>query len=406
MFCPGCGKELKENQKFCPDCGMEIVSTPKVLDQVRPAATEVHKKPIHVGTSRKKGAKVGIIITLLVVTGLGIFGIVTALNWGEADGNAEFFYINASPSSTESIKIDVDVSDLTINYVTSPFAPIIEIQMTYHAAGGFVKDKVMSDLYNIGWDNLSAIKTFYMHVKPFGGWVFIHDIDIEVSLRTDIIYNIDIDISTGDTTMNLPDDITIGDLSLVGSTGSVFVNAGSNITFQESIFAQYSTGHITIHADNASFLTDIYTETSTGNIELNFTNSVISGDIVAHLSTGNFALNLYNPVYLAPGNWLFTSSTGSIYLDIYQHNQLTSDITGNIETSTGSIHLNYNGDAFNSGMEVSSSVSTGNYVYTNNGGFSQDGHIFHSTNYQSIPNIYSFDLDVSTGNIYVTGISI
>ena len=82
---------------------------------------------------------------------------------------------------------------------------------------------------------------------------------------------------------------------------------------------------------------------------------------------------------------------------------MNNDVVGLLETSTGSIYIDYDGNELNSGIKFTSYVSTGAYYYTNDGGFITEDNEFRSSSYTLGPNTYTLTLDVSTGSIYVTG---
>jgi len=405
MHCFGCGTELKKDQKFCPSCGIEVVSTPGVEDipreTISPRVNTSLAEKTH--ASRRTGKKIAVIFLIIALVGSGIFGMVTWMNWGESQGNADYFYTNASPSSVESIRFDVGTSDIIINYIDSPSAPVADIHIEYYVAGGFMENRAFDEIFYLTWDNTSGVKLFYLHLKPLAGWVMIQDTNIYVTLRSDVTYEIDVEVSTGDTVLTIPDDAIVDEITLIGSTGSMEIVAGSNVTFQDTVTATVSTGDIEIIAEDSTLCSDIVATTSTGSIDFNFSNCIFDGDFIVLLSTGSFSMDLYNPQYLSDHIWDVTTSTGKINVGIYQYLPMLNDITADFQTSTGDIDVDYNGNNTVAGAQFLSAVSTGGYYYDNLGGFTELGSLFESSGYDSASNKYTFTLEVSTGNILVTG---
>ena len=409
MHCVNCGSQVKKGERYCPACGMEITSSDSInvenienIPKITPSPRVVEK----INTSpRRTGRKIFVIFLIIAIVGSGIFGVVTMMNWGESRGNADYFYTNASPSSVESIRFDVGTSDVIINYINSPSpsAPVVEIHLEYYVAGGFVENKAFDEIFYFNWDNTSAVKEFYLHIKPFVGMIMIQDTNIYVTLRSDVTYEIDVEVSTGHTMINIPDDAIIDKVTLAGSTGSMEINAGSNVTFQDTVRATVSTGNIEISTEDSTFSSDIFATTSTGSIDFNFTNCSFDGDFIVLLSTGSFSMDLYNSQYQSDHIWDVTTSTGKINVEIYQYLPMLNDITADFETSTGDITVDYNGTNTLAGAQFVSSVSTGNYNYDNLGGFLESNSLFESLGYDSAGNKYTFTMAVSTGDISVTG---
>jgi hypothetical protein len=385
MHCVGCGTELRKDQKYCPSCGMEMgSSTDSSKVENNPKITTSPRVVKTITTSpRRTGRKIFVILLIIAIVGSGIFGIVTMANWGVMEGNDEFFYENASPSSVESLLFDVGTSDIIINYVNSPSAPVVEIQMDYHVEGGFVAGKTFDEIFDLSWDNSSVIKRFYLHVKLFAGWVMVQNTNIIVTLRSDVIYDIEVSIWTGDTELNILDDVVVDEIKLTGITGSMEINAGSNVTFQ-GITARVTTGGISITAEDSIFTSYIVVTSTTGRIEL----------------------NLHDSQYLSDQTWDLTTTTGDIDVVIYQSKSMMNDISGDLQSTTGDITVNYNGNLTTSGASFDSSIVTGDYDYVYSGGFMESNSLFKSIGYDSAANKYTFTLTVITGAITVTGVSL
>ncbi len=405
MHCIGCGAEIKKGQKFCPACGMEMGSSadsPKV-ENIPKITTSPRVVKTITTSPRRTGRKIFVIFLIITIVGSGIFGVVTMMNWGLSEGSADYYYENASPSSVEALRFNVGTSDIIINYTTSPSAPVAEIHLDYYVAGGFVNDKAFDEIYYLNWDNTSGVKSFFLYIKPFAGWVMIQNTNIYVTLRSDVTYEITVEVSTGDIILNIPDDAIVDKVALTGSTGSIEMNAGSNVAFQDTLTATTSTGDVGIIAEDSTFSSDIFATTSTGNVDFNFNNCTFNGDFNVLLSTGHFSLDLYNPQYQSDQIWDISTSTGSINIDIYQYLPMLNDITADFQTSTGDISIDYNGNDTVVGARFVSSISTGNYYYDNLGGFLKSNSLFESLGYDSALSKYTFTLGVSTGNIYVAG---
>ncbi|MHA1729977.1 MAG: hypothetical protein ACTSWY_14805 [Promethearchaeota archaeon] len=139
---------------------------------------------------------------------------------------------------------------------------------------------------------------------------------------------------------------------------------------------------------------------------MNIRNSEISGNFYGSTSTGSVSLYLYNVKYLSNlGMWI-NSSTGDVYMYIYQYISMLNDVDVYLSTSTGSVYADFDGNDTITGAQFISSVSTGDFYYTNSEGFTQTSSLFESSGYDDALNKYQLTQVVSIGNIYVMGKSI
>lgn len=435
MFCPSCGAEIKEGTQFCPECGAEISETivpPKYSygeNIPQPTKVQTGVQPSQYKTTisaPKKKRRIGLFVGLIILLGFIVFTITAVSYWGEAKGEQSFYYFNNTPSTSESLALNIGTADINVNYNSSPMAPVIAINFGYDISGGFIKGKTLNEIYNLSWDNSSTTKTLTIYTKPGIGWIMFDRSSLNVTLRTNVTYALNIDSGTGKTDVNIPNNSILSNINVqcstgtinfnIGnnvnfqnqtnfgtSTGSVKIMTGDNVTFASPVKMTASTGNIFLTASNANFKSYIYSETSTGSTNLNITNSTLEGNIFLEASTGDINANLYNLTYSANANWLWNVSTGKINLNLDQFNPMNGNITASLETSTGRVTINFRGDKSLLGASFSGDTGTGDISYTANAGFEVIGStVLRTTNYPSQYN-YIFDISTGTGNINVIG---
>lgn len=441
MFCPVCGKELETNARFCPECGAKIVGgtptpyvktnyitapttkTPSPSHPVRPARSH---HPEHYYHRRRRGLTVGLFIGILLLAGGGIFGIVMAANWGHIEGYNYYYYDNPAPASVEAFQFDIDVADVDIRYNQTPTEHLIFIEYHYRVSGGFLDGKTFEDVFDVTWDNLSATVSFTSDFKWWTNWVFNDRSVINVILRSDIVYAIDGDMATGDLDFIIPEDTTFSNFTLEATTGDIDLTLLNGSVFQEDFNVIVSTGSISISGNEAEFQKSFNAIATTGDIDMSGVNYQFKDDFYVALSTGSAWFNLISPeigerveLYSTTGdidfilinptyssnisNWVSEISTGSVYINIEQSNPIATNITGNFHSTTGDIDINIDLDT-SIGAKFASSATTGDYNYSNGGGFEIVGSVFQTTTYPRASN-YDFILSVTTGDIYVSGIS-
>ncbi|MFX1280222.1 MAG: hypothetical protein ACFFA3_12460 [Promethearchaeota archaeon] len=357
----------------------------------------------------RKGLKIALLITLIAIVGGGVtFGIIIAVTWGELEYSNTYYYNpHVAPSGIEEVSFNSDIGSITISYNTTPTDIYVKLNLDVEVRGAFMADKSFSDLFTLTWVNNSiAITTFSLEKKQWFTLFMINKINISITLRTDIIYEISALTSTGSVAMNIPENIGLNNTNLEASTGSITVQAEKNSIFLGKLNLESSTGKIRLISKGINFTNGFRTVTSTGSLNLNFTNCIIGEDIRIKASTGGITFKSYNMIYGKNCVWDIDTSTGSIDVEIYQYVDMNANITGSLVTSTGSIDLIYKDNLASVGASFFGSWDTGSYSRSSGGGFSPTNYNpFYSSDYATASSTYTLDLTVNTGDIDVDGTS-
>ncbi|MFX1320985.1 MAG: hypothetical protein ACFFAQ_04990 [Promethearchaeota archaeon] len=334
----------------------------------------------------KKGLRLGLIITsLIIVCGVTVFGIAIIVTWDEYNDSYVFYYKPETSSSIEKISINTDIGKINLKYNTTPTDYYAKIDADIHVVGPFVKEKSFSDFFKpIIWINESTtVIKFSLESKPMSWIMFIggSKIKINVTLRTDVIYDINAEATTGAVVAIIPDNTTHDQINLEVTTGSVKL---------------YATG--------ANFTNNLRAIATTGNVKLNFTNCILAGNITSRITTGSLTLKSFNMVYTQSSNWNLDSTTGNVNIYIYQHSNMGADVIGSVDATTGNIKIVYEDTSPLVGSFYTADVTTGDIDYHDLGGFSQQSSGFGSDDFLATA-IYTYilDLETTTGNIDIYG---
>ncbi|UCD00944.1 MAG: hypothetical protein JSV23_08670 [Promethearchaeota archaeon] len=351
-----------------------------------------------------------IIAAAIVLGGASIFGIIVFVNWGTFEYSNTYYY-QGVPSPVEILSLNSDIGAININYNSTPTDYIVKVDLDIRIDGGFVAGKAYSDFFeDVVWLNGSIPITFELVKKVFTGFIFpiIYDIEIDVTLRTDIIYDITAVSSTGAINMVVPQNIVLNNTNIATSTGLIFLNAGKNTTVQGILGMSTSTGAIEFFANQINLTHGLNTHTSTGSLTLNFTSCITGDNIYIDDSTGSIILNSYNMKYTKDTNWYISTATGSIYANFKQFVEMNANITGTIQSSTGSIDIIYDDSLSSIGAKFTCTVGTGSITYTDlgAGGMSRVNGIISTNDYDSATNKFTFTVSTSTGSIDVVGQSL
>ena len=353
-----------------------------------------------------------VIVAACLVTGGTAFGAVVWATWGEFDYEQTFYYTPGVPSPIESLDINSDIGAIIIQYNATPTDNYAKIDLDIKVKGGFVAGKSFLNFFEpVVWQNESGpIVIFDLNAKSITSFFLAlsRSVDIYVTLRSDVVYNIDAFTSTGSIELNASSNKIINNTKLATSTGSVLLTSTLHTSFQGTVDLSTSTGSIRAYAVMTNFSHGLTAHGDTGSLTLSFTSCIISDNLIGTVSTGSITITSYNTEYTKDCTWDFETATGSIDISITQFEKMNANISGSIEADTGTIDVVYNDSLASVGAEFTCSVGTGTITYTDlgAGGMSKVGNIISTDDYNSASDKYTLSLTSSTGNIEVRGQSL
>ena len=360
--------------------------------------------------------KIALIVISALIVGGGIGFVVTGFaTAGSIETSFSFQYEPISPDPIEDLSINSDLGKIIVKYNTTATSYFAEIDVDLKIAGLFMSGKTYLDFFSPStewWAESSGI--FDLKVLPDvwfdpSYWFKSYEITITVTLRTDVIYDIDATTATGAIEMSVPDEVILNGTSLTSSTGTVKLNTLGNNQFQGKVGLQTSTGSVDLFAKNTNFTHGFEAITSTGSLLLNYTNCIMGDDLTGIVSTGSVIFKSYNMYYSKDIDLNLQTSTGSIDAEIYQYTNMGANVTGSMKSSTGSIEVLYRDNLANTGVKFTSSIGVGSINYIPHatmeitGGL---GSIYSSINYGIATYRYTFTLTTSTGSIDVDSQSV
>ena len=360
--------------------------------------------------------KIALIVISALIVGGSIGFIVTGFATAESiERSFSFQYEPSSPDPIEDLSLNADIGKIIVKYNTTATLYYAEIDVDLKIGGLFMSGKTYSDFFNPStewWAEPSGI--FDLEVLPDvwfdpSYWFKSYEITITVTLRTDVIYDIDATTATGAIEMSVPDKVILNGTSLTSNTGSVKLTTLGNTQFQGKVGLQTSTGSVDLFAKNTNFTHGFEAIISTGSLLLNFTDCSMGDDLTGIVSTGSVTFKSYNMIYVKDIYLKLETSTGSVDAEIYQYINMGANVTGSMKSSTGSIDVLYRDNLANTGVKFTSSIGVGSINYTPHatmeitGGL---GSIYSSLNYGIATYKYTFALTTSTGSIDVDGQSV
>ncbi|MFW9988397.1 MAG: hypothetical protein ACFFC3_07065, partial [Candidatus Odinarchaeota archaeon] len=262
---------------------------------------------------------IGIIIAIVVATGAGLFFLIGFLTYGTISSSGSRFY-TPSPSlirSPEPILIRTDIGKINVGYNTSETENVVKLDYNIRMGSTHMIGKAITDFFVIEWDNMTYLEidkiSFVLRTKSGvsldpTNWFSIKRIEINVTLRTDLIYSIEEYATTGNVVNDIPNNVTVDNLHIETTTGNSVINLDQAAI--RGLRAESTTGEVSMYAKKSNFTSDIIATITTGNLRLNFSSCLINGNIDAEITTGKITFNSYNIRCLTNVNWDLETTTG------------------------------------------------------------------------------------------------
>jgi len=363
----------------------------------------------------RKNVRTAIIVLAALIGGGALGFVITGFATSGTIEESFTFYYQDVPSSMEDITLDVGLGSLDIRYNTSNTPYIVKIDVDMKISGLFMANRGYAEFFGPStdwWQNATFPPiTFNLKALPqtwFNPtfWFKSYNIDVNVTLRTDVIYKITADTGTGSIRMVTPNNVILSDISLSSGTGSIYLSVSDNTTIQDTLDLDAGTGSISLYSKSANFSKGLLIDTGTGSIVANLSNSIIGGDIALSTGTGSIDFKSYHLEYAKNSAWTLSAGTGGIDVVINQDAFMGANVTGTISTGTGSIDILYVDTSASVGASFFGSTGTGSYNRINSGGFTPTN--FNPFRSLDFPTTYNYDLNLSTGtgSITVDGSSI
>jgi len=246
-------------------------------------------------------------ITLIIIIGIGliittpILSISSGLsNYGNLKESISFKYNPSNSSPIEDLSINSEIGDIEISYISPSVDYCAKLELNIEMIGLGIAGKNSLDYFDIIWQDASPSPSLRLEIKSGidkdETITLIKNITIFVTLRKDIIFNLN--VITG-----------LGNIGLVVPFGVSISNIEGNATI--------------------------------GNILYEFSQCIVNGNITGITDMGNIELIANNVRYTQNNIWNLSNNNGEILFNIIQNKTMGANITGFGETNIGSIKVLY-----------------------------------------------------------------
>ncbi|MFX1557007.1 MAG: hypothetical protein ACFFC9_07120, partial [Promethearchaeota archaeon] len=214
--------------------------------------------------------------------------------------NIAFNYTPETPSSRVQLNIYADVGNIEIKYNPGSTDEYVNADLEIEMAGLELKDKTYLHFFNISWIKANSSVELFLSLKPnmleeFSN-LMMRDINIVVTLKANIVFDINATTIQGD------------------------------IEYQ----AEYG-----IHTGSINM------NVTKGNILYDLSYCTIEGNLSGVVDTGNLEFRTYNEKYAQNTIWNFTVETGNINLYITQDVNPEANVTSTVKVNNGDVFFFY-----------------------------------------------------------------
>ena len=395
-YCSNCGANNESGTTFCFNCGsgieIPVQSSPqpeRYVEEVEvPQHTSNNDGSLNKSTQPKRVRKhkAGKIFAIVIIF-LMVSSVASVLgSSGQFDIQEDRIYTYGSEEIPAELMFTFDVSsaEIVFQFNSSPIDDIIKIEANFDFQALGIEECSLEEFYDIVWETSETSVLFGVYQKEWFHWAMWDQSIITVTLRNDIMYDLDIDTGSGSVSVDVPEGINFSNLDIYTGSGSIYldlngssiitndINLGTgsgnihadikNTTIMNSLEADTGSGSLDLVFDDIDLTNTLYLETGSGNIVVSSINSKFSNGIVSDIGSGSVWYELTNTtlggdfnVEIGSGgfnliseditllnniNWDIDGASGNINIDIIQHHSLGGLITGDIETGSGGVDVN------------------------------------------------------------------
>ncbi|KKM14325.1 hypothetical protein LCGC14_1707270 [marine sediment metagenome] len=220
-----------------------------------------------------------------------------------------YMYTTSNSSEIQELNINSDVGDIRLHYVDARVKHAVVIEVNFMMVGSNLAGKTPSEYFSIDWQNSSSPLNFTLELKSESlldySSLLVKDFSIIVSIREDLIFDMNIKVKEGDVEIVIPWGVSINDLLVNVTKGDIFYD---------------------------------------------FEFCTIQGNIIGFVDEGNIDFRTYDAKYTQNSNWNFTLDTGDLTINISQNRDLGVNLTGTAKINKGNVLFLYEDNSPNIGM--------------------------------------------------------
>ena len=300
-YCRKCGAKLEEDAKFCQACGAPVVPVTAA------ARTSAPKR-------RRSSYLLPVVILIAVLLTTVVISALLFLPFHPVNFNQT----NQVPKdSVNSLFVDlqVDVANVNISFKNLPSSMVV-LNVTADGNVGILDDPDRAVNVTFTHQTASNSAVVVADVSRVARWPILYNLNVNCDVYIDPSANLSLNVrsSVGNIVMNADAKMTLQNIDLETTTGSVDVSLSKGLVVADSISLTSTTGTVQFIMDNADV-------------------------------SSNVSVNL-------------RSTTGLVNVDLKESQSLSGNVTVNARTTTGGVNLSLEIDG-DVGAQIESQTDVG-----------------------------------------------
>jgi hypothetical protein len=341
-YCRKCGAKLDEGARFCRVCGTPVAA---VTAATRPTAPK-RRRPFYI-------LPVAILIAVLLLA--IVIGALFFLPFYPVHFNQTNRVAKASVNNL-ILDFQADVAHVNIFFENLP-GNMVMLNVTADGNVGILDDPnhAINVTFNQQTANNSAI--VIASVSRVTRWPLLYNLNVTCDVYIDSSANLSLDVRSGvgNIVMNADTNVTLQNLDLETTTGSVDASLSKGVIIREIVSLKTTTGSVQFRMDKAdvSGNVSVNLQSTTGSVNVDLTeNQKLSGNVTVYARTTTGRVNLSMAIDDDVGTRIESQTViGGINVDVqkFSGNQTLlqsnnypagSNFLVNLRTTTGGININ------------------------------------------------------------------
>ncbi len=391
-YCSNCGAKIELGILYCSNCGsraeipVQPSPQPEKYEEIPQNTSNngrLNRSTRHEQIRKHKAGKIIALVIIVLMICSGVSFLASSVQY-EIQADRTYTYESEKIPVDLTFKFDVSSAEIVYQFNSSPIDDIIKIEANFDFEVRGIEELSLEEFYDIVWETSESSVLFGVYQKEWFHWAMWDQSIITVTLRNDIVYDLDIDTGSGSISVDVPEGVNFSNLDIYTGSGSVYLdlNGNSNISndlnlgtgsgnihvdikntkiknslkaytgsgsldlvfddvdLSNTLNLETGSGNMEIFIINSKLLNGISSDTGSGSVWYELTNTTLGGDFDVDIGSGGFTLISEDISLLNNINWDIDGGSGNVNIDIIQHHSLGGLITGDIETGSGGVTVN------------------------------------------------------------------
>jgi len=257
-YCSNCGANNESGSIYCFNCGtrveIPVQSSPqpeRYVEEVELPQNASYNGRMNKSTQPKrvlkpKAGKIFAIVLIVLIISSGASALVSSVQF-EIQEDRNYIYGSEEIPAELMFTFDVSSAEIVFQFNSTPIDDIIKIEANFDFQARGTEESSLEEFYDIVWETTETSALFGVYQKEWFHWAIWDQSIITVTLRNDIVYDLDIDTGSGSISMEVPEGVNFSNLDIYTGSGSVYLDLNGSSIISNDL--NLGTGSGNVHAD-------------------------------------------------------------------------------------------------------------------------------------------------------------